>query len=270
MKFLPCVIAFLLTFPAMANFTKRDTLEEPQGNRVSELFMIGKKAATGIDNGHRFSPFKGHWSGFNYGFINFAHTDYSMYNPDLGEFMELDWTHSFSLQFNPVKYSVSLVPRNNFGIVCGLGLEYQRMRFESNYMTITDTENKIEPVYLYDNPQISDIKRSTFKILYLTIPLLLEVQFPSASKQKIYVSGGFLGGVRMHSKTKVVYKDPEGDKHKEKNKNSFNLVPFKADVVGRIGYNCVNIWGSYTLTRLFKSGKGPELHPYTLGLGITF
>ena len=34
-----------------------------------------------------------------------------------------------------------------------------------------------------------------------------------------------MGGVRLHSKTKVVYKDSSGDKHKKKEKNNFNMVP---------------------------------------------
>ena len=64
-----------------------------------------------------------------------------------------------------------------------------------------------------------------------------------------------MGGVRLHSKTKVVYKDSSGDKHKKKEKNNFNMVPFKADLVGRVGYKRLSLWGSYTLTNMFKSDK---------------
>ena len=79
-----------------------------------------------------------------------------------------------------------------------------------------------------------------------------------------------MGWVRLHSKTKVVYKDSSGDKHKKKEKNNFNMVPFKADLVGRVGYKRLSLWGSYTLTNMFKSDKGPELHAYTVGIGVTF
>ena len=107
-------------------------------------------------------------------------------------------------------------------------------------------------------------------VFYLTIPLMLELQLPAAKRNRFYISGGIMGGVRLHSKTKVVYKDSSGDKHKKKEKNNFNMVPFKADLVGRVGYKRLSLWGSYTLTNMFKSDKGPELHAYTVGIGVTF
>lgn len=39
--------------------------------------------------------------------------------------------NSFVMQFNVFQQSINLVPRNNFGIVVGLGLEYQRLRFDN-------------------------------------------------------------------------------------------------------------------------------------------
>ena len=121
----------------------------------------------------------------------------------------------------------------------------------------------------HDN-NIGSVRRSCFKTLYLTIPLLMEVQFPARNKKRMYVSAGFMGGIRMHSKTKIVYKDEEGEKHKKKEKGNFNMIPFKADASARIGYHHVNVWGSYTLTNMFKSGDTPKLHAYTVGLGLSF
>lgn len=254
---------------------KDSTIKEPEST-VSELFIIGKNAYKRGRNtqNNRYPAFKGHWSGFSYGFVNFANTDYSMYKgtefEKFGEFMELDWSHSFSMQFNIFKHSINLVPRNNFGIVWGLGLEYQRLRFENNYISVMLENNRLVPRDLHDEEKFTDIKRSTFKTLYLTIPLVLELQLPANNKHRFYVSGGVMGGLRMHSKTKIVYNNQDGEKRKQKGKSNFNMIPFKADVVGRVGYRCLNVWGSYTLTRMFKSGKGPELHPYTIGLGYAF
>lgn len=248
----------------------RDTSDKQKENTVTELFILGKNA---YKKGHvyknsRYPGFKGHWSGFYYGFVNFADTDYAMYEGD--KFMELDWSHSFALQFNVFKHSINLVPRNNFGLVWGVGFEYQRLRFEDNDRSITCENHQIIPVDLHEKLNSTNIKRSSFKNLYLTIPLMLELQLPAASHHRFYVSGGVMGGLRMHSKTKVIYKDTEGDRHKKKEKGNFNMVPFKADVIGRIGFNCLTIWGSYTLTNMFKADKGPELHAYTIGLGLSF
>ncbi len=204
------------------------------------------------------SRFKGHWTGFYYGFVNASGT------PD---FMDLDWAGSFNMQFNFLKHSINLSPRNNMGLVVGLGFDYQRMKFADKNLTVTTEQGHLVPVSL-EALGINNVKRSTFKTLYLSIPLLYEVQFPARYRKNLYVSAGFVGGIRMHSKTKVVYRDH--GKHKRKEKDSFNMIPFKADVTGRIGYRGVSVWGSYTLTNMFKGGHGPEIHPYTVGVGFTF
>ena len=181
--------------------------------------------------------------------------------------MDLDWAGSFNMQFNFVKHSINLSPRNNMGLVVGLGFDYQRMKFADKNLTVTTEQGHLVPLSL-DALGINNVKRSTFKTLYLSIPLLYEVQFPARYRKNLYVSAGFVGGIRMHSKTKVVYRDH--GKQKRKEKDSFNMIPFKADVTGRIGYRDISVWGSYTLTNMFKGGHGPEIHPYTVGLGFTF
>ena len=246
----------------------RNKKDKPAESTVSELFILGKNS---YKRGKRspimgqFAPFQGHWSGFSYGFVNFAHL------PESLKALELNWSSSFAMQFNLCKYSINFSPRNNFGLVTGIGLEYQRLRFDNDNISLIKREGKlvvIHPQEFYDN--MYDIKRSSLKILYLTVPLLMEVQFPASKRNRMYVSGGFMGGIRMHSKTKIVYDDENGDKHKKKNKGDFRMVPFKADVVGRIGYRNLSVWGSYTLTNLFRtSGGEPDLHTYTVGLGIT-
>lgn len=216
-----------------------------------------------------YKRFSGNWQGFNFGFINFTETDFSMY-PGGENFMELDWANSFVMQFNLLQQSINLVPRNIFGFVVGLGLEYQNFRFDNRHSSIDlDPNGIIQPITLDPN---WDVKRSTFKTLYMTVPLLMELQLPAKSYRRLYVSGGVMGGLRLHSKTKVVYN--QNGKHKKKNTDNFNMIPFKADLIAKVGYRgrdcsfCV--WGSYTMTDMFKADKGPKLHPYSVGVGIGF
>lgn len=242
----------------------RDSIFQQKESNVSELFIIGKKAYKKgkNDSTSHYSSFKGHWSGFYYGFINYARL------PEAWEKLELDWNHSFAMQFNFCKYNINLSKHNNFGLVSGIGIEYQRLRFNNDNISLLKSEGKLEIIHpLQEYPKINKIKRSTFKNLYLTIPLLMEVLFPANSSKKMYVSGGIMGGLRIHSKTKIVYEDDNDNKHKKKNKGSFNMGPFKADAIARIGYRKINIWGSYTLTNTFKN---KDLHLYTAGLGLTF
>lgn len=270
--FLACMLAALFAFPQ----TPRDTTGgngnnsegKTKGMSVSELFAVGEKTYKKA-NLENYSTFKGHWKGFHFGFMNFANL------PDGWEDMELDMGSSFSMQFNFANYSVNLNSRGNIGLVTGLGIEYQRFRFSDENITLIKEGSNTIPVHvqdIYTEDNIDHVQRSSFKNLYLTIPFIFEVQFPAAkaAKKRIYASAGFMGGVRMHSKTKIVYRDSDDDKQKEKMKGNFHVVPFKVDVTGRIGYRNINIWGSYTLTNLFKSNTMPDLKVYTLGFGLLF
>ena len=270
--FLACMLAALSAFSQ----TPRDTTGgngnnsegKAKGMSVSELFAVGEKTYKKA-NLENYSTFKGHWKGFHFGFMNFANLS------DGWEDMELDMGSSFSMQFNFANYSVNLNSRGNIGLVTGLGIEYQRFRFSDENITLIKEESNTIPVHvqdIYTEDNIDHVQRSSFKNLYLTIPFIFEVQFPAAkaAKKRIYASAGFMGGVRMHSKTKIVYRDSDDDKQKEKMKGNFHVVPFKVDVTGRIGYRNINIWGSYTLTNLFKSNTIPDLKVYTLGFGLLF
>lgn len=270
--FLACMLAALSAFPQ----TPRDTTGgngnnsegKAKGMSVSELFAVGEKTYKKA-NLENYDRFKGHWKGFHFGFVNFVNL------PDSHKEMNLRGGKSIAMQFNIVNRAISLSRRNNFGMITGLGLEYQRFRFSDENITLIKEEGNTIPAYvqdIYPKDDIDHVQRSSFKNLYLTIPFIFEVQFPAAkaAKKRIYASAGFMGGVRMHSKTKIVYRDSDDDKQKEKMKGNFHVVPFKVDVTGRIGYRNINIWGSYTLTNLFKSNTMPDLKVYTLGFGLLF
>ena len=147
------------------------------------------------------NKFRGHWNGFYFGFVNFGKTNYSKYGGD--NFMELDWASSFTMHFNFARFSFGLSPRQRFGIFTGFGLDYSRLCFDGDITVRRKKGEMLHAVPLSDLG-IEEVKRSTFKALYLTIPLMLEKQIPAPHWKRFYVSTGFIGGIRLHSKTKVV------------------------------------------------------------------
>lgn len=275
MKSIIIPLVLLLSFPALA----RDHETNPADTLVSKITEIhfGEQRVTEqvyktqvlSDPMHRHiyqrsrNPrFRGHWSGYNLGFADFANPKY---NEDAdSEYMELERVNSLVMQFNMFQYSMRLNKRNNLGLVTGLGLEYQRLRFEHKN-TIRKGENgDIRPL------DMADVKKSSLKNLFLTVPFLFEWQFPAEKYKRAYIGAGIVGGVRLHTKTKVVYKNENGDKRRLKKSGDYNMNPFKADVVVRVGYDRIALWSSYTLNRMMKADKAPELHPYVIGFGINF
>ncbi|MDR1756671.1 MAG: outer membrane beta-barrel protein [Culturomica sp.] len=239
------------------------------GQEISgqEIKMFGKPHFY-IKSSRRqqYGRFRGHWCGINLGFLNIANADYSGYEAYDG-FMDPDYSQSITLQANIFEKSLSLVPRNNFGLVLGLGLEYQHMQMDQKNISFRRENHQIVP---YRVPSEWDMKKNFFKNIYLTVPLLLEFQVPAKYSKRFHVSAGVVGGIRLHTKTKLVYYNENGNKKKNKKTDYYYVQPVKADLMAQAGYGWLHFWGTYSLTRLFQSGKGPEIHPYSLGAGISF
>ncbi len=73
----------------------------------------------------------------------------------------------------------------------------------------------------------------------------------------------------MQSKTKTKG-DVFGDGHKWelKYKDITGLERIVYGVNARVGYRCVNVFVGYQLNNSFKSGKGPKILPFSIGIGI--
>lgn len=138
--------------------------------------------------------FRGHWSGFNLGFA-----DFSVSNEQLdgaGDYLDLERKNSLVMQFNMFQYSMRLNKLNNIGLVTGLGLEYQRFRFANKNSIKRGDGGQIYPM------EVENVKKSSFKNLYLTVPLIFEWQFPAKKYQRAYVAAGVMGGLRLLPKQK--------------------------------------------------------------------
>ena len=145
---------------------------------------------------------------------------------------------------------------NNFGLVTGLGLNFNDYRF-SNPFTIRNAYGYIVPIPM-DEPNLRKTKLSTG---YLTVPLLLEFHVPNGSG--LWISMGVIGGIKMGSHTKV-----EINGTKSKDHNDFNINPFRGGSTVRLGYKGFNIYGTYYFTPFFRDSRGPSMDPLTIGIGL--
>ena len=109
------------------------------------------------------------------------------------------------------------------------------------------------------------VKRSKINLNYFDIPL--EVNLRIADKFKI--SFGAKVSFLMSSKSKVIG-DVYGDGHRWNvrygNVNALESVVYS--VFARMGYRCVNLFVGYQLNNSFKKDRGPEILPFSIGIGI--
>lgn len=207
------------------------------------------------------TKFSGHFAGIDFGFNMFLKEDYSGYQ---SEFMENDVFRSNSAYFNMVQQSFGLQKnKNNFGLVTGLGLRLQSYRLNDETTIYKDDNDVVQPEYLY----FDDSQKSKFAIVSLTVPLLAEWQIPiNHNDNRIYISAGLLGSLRLNGHSKIKYKVDKKQKHKMV--DDFSMHTFKYSLMVRTGYRWFNVFASYDLVPLFKEGKGPNLVPFTFGITL--
>ncbi|SMO60356.1 WG containing repeat-containing protein [Saccharicrinis carchari] len=227
-------------------------------------FSVGKSShiyseAKNIKNNRLF---KGHYWGVDIGLNNYINSngDFSLANDY--RYLSLNSGKSVEFSLNALQQNISLSRKGNVGLVSGLGLNYNNYRFDNPNIPIVDESGNLAP-----QPITVGLEKNKLTTLYLTVPLLFEVQFSQRNRNAFYVSAGVIGAYKLRSHTKIVTKQ-EGDRNKEKNRSSFGLNEFRYGAQVRFGYKALNFYGSYYFTPLFQKGRGPELYPVSLGVAL--
>ncbi|MFP4488846.1 MAG: outer membrane beta-barrel protein [Bacteroidales bacterium] len=208
----------------------------------------------------RFTP---HWSAIEIGINNYLTSDYSMSLPPELSYMDLHTGKSFNININFAQLGIGLT--RHFGIVTGLGLEFNDYKFEGNNNISKDEEGVIGPMYPADGIEYEKTKLTT---TYLTMPLMLEAQIPVRYSRTLNIAAGAIGGVKLGSHNKLVYYD--GGKQKVKEKDDFSLSVLRYGPTVRLGYDSFQVYATYYMNGLFLENKGPELYPFQLGIAIAF
>ena len=210
--------------------------------------------------------FQGSWSGFSMGLSNYMNKDFSLSRNSTDEFMDLNTGKSWNMNLNFAQYSINLI-NNKFGLVTGLGLEWNYYRFDNNNTIQKDADG----VIITDTTTYAgfSIDKSKLSTTYATVPLLLEWHSSSNQDRGVVIAAGVIGGVKLGSNTKIVYKE-NGDTNKDKKRDDYNLSPFKYGITARIGVGDWLVYGTYYLTSLFEKDKGPELYPFSIGIALSF
>jgi hypothetical protein len=206
--------------------------------------------------------FKGHWAGFEFGLNNYVDKDFSLNRTPENEFMDVNTGKSWNFNLNFAQYSAGF-GTDHFGLVTGMGLAW------NNYHLNDSSIQKLDRTIAARGIPESTTK-NRLQSTYLTIPLLLEIQFPGEDRNdRVYLSAGVIGGIKLFSNTKVKYVE-DGINRKEKIKSDYYLVPLRYGFTARAGYKALKLYVNYYPTPLFMAGRGPELYPVAGGLVISF
>ncbi len=207
--------------------------------------------------------FDAHFAGFEMGIVNFLNPSMSLATDNQASFMRLIPEKSFSYSINLFEKSVPIT-KKALGLATGAGLQWNSFALTDNVNLYEDESGVMQAETI--DPAVMDYKKNKLNMAYLTIPLIVELQIP-LGKEKIYISGGVTGSLRLWSKQKQKYFENDV-KMKNKVLDDFQLTPFRYGTTFRIGYGDVGLFANYELTSLFKNNTGPELYPITVGITL--
>lgn len=206
--------------------------------------------------------FKGHWAGFELAFNGYVNKDFGSALPAQYEFLTLNDVKSVGVNLNIFELNGNII-NNRFGVVSGVGLQWNNYRFDDNVVLLPDSG----VIYGYKNTNITSYIKSKLVESWVRVPLFLEYQTAKRKGKQFHIAAGGVFGYKLGSHSKQVHFEG-GERTKDKVYSDFYLNPIKLDAEVRIGWGPINLFASYAITPLFKDNKGPELYPYMIGITL--
>ncbi|GHT48620.1 hypothetical protein AGMMS49982_00240 [Bacteroidia bacterium] len=115
--------------------------------------------------------------------------------------------------------------------------------------------------FVFD-PTVEAYKYSKFVAYYITIPVMMEYQTRLGSKT-FFINGGVEGMIKYASEAETKGKVTETFTGTE-----LSVLPLNYRLSGRIGIGHLAVFGYYQ--PLSPLEKGPDIHPYGIGLLLGF
>ncbi|MGQ1889413.1 WG repeat-containing protein [Thermophagus sp. OGC60D27] len=207
--------------------------------------------------------FRGHLAGIGLALNGYLDNEGHEELPAGYEFMELDQRKSLEVVFYPWEENVRLLG-DWFGLTTGLGVQYNNYRFKlESYSDIPENGREWFPVL---DPEETPISKSKLMMMHLNVPVMVEIQMRNGeNSNNLYISGGVVGGVRLQTHTKLVYRK-NNHSEKKKKRDDLGLPLFRYGFMAKAGFGSFSIYGTYYPKPMFKDGEGPELYPYSIGV----
>lgn len=132
----------------------------------------------------------------------------------------------------------------------GMGLELNNYSFDNTKIVFAKNPTVI-------SEGTTDFKKVKLAADYLTIPVMLNINFTPGRSRGFGISGGISAGYLYSAR----YKTKNGDAAKVK--SDFDLNRFKLAYVGELALGPVRLYGSYAMKNMWD--KGLDMTPYNFG-----
>lgn len=174
--------------------------------------------------------------------------------------MELDYTRSRSFGFSFLFDAVNLA-HDRLYIAPGIGFTWNGYHYENN-INISSSSDKL----IFSLDTLHQNTKYKLRATYLEIPLMIGTRIGNL-KAPLGIQFGVIGGYKIGSITKQKYQQ-DGTSYEIRAQENFHLSPFKFDLITRVTFGDVGLFGRYSMSTLFKEGTTLELTPFAAGITI--
>jgi hypothetical protein len=136
----------------------------------------------------------------------------------------------------------------------GVGLELNNYFFDEERIQFQKNPTKITL-----NPLLTDLKKNKLAADYLTVPVMLNINFTPKRGRGYGISGGVSAGYLYSARQKT----KNNDNDVKKLHDDFDLEKWKISYVGELLLGRVKLYGSYATKSMWS--KGLDQTPYTVG-----
>ncbi len=198
-----------------------------------------------------------HWQGLEAGLNMFIDPFAANVYTGPHESMAIRPLRSWYFGFNLADIGIAFDRKKKVGMFTGIGLGWNNYSWKNHVaMTVEDGELINELL-----PEERPVKNSKFGLLYVQVPLMIEVR----PTRHLYIDFGVTGGIRVAAWSRIKYCD--GENRKTYSNYLTNL--FKCDASLRVGGDNLGFFVNYALVPTFVKGRdAAKAHPLMLGLSI--
>jgi hypothetical protein len=212
-----------------------------------------------------------HSFNFDLGTNNFVAPDYAFPNQNNETYSVRPWG-SWHVAINSIERTRLA---RKFFLEWGVGVSWYNFKFENDKIRIS---KDAEGVIFSEDQRDLEFSKSKLTTTYLNASLVPVIDFGGRSRKAMFFNGdhggsfrigiGPYAGYRIASYTKLVYRDDDNDKRRERDHDSYYLNNIRYGLRLQVGVRSTDLFFNYDMNELFANNKGPKLNAFSFG--ITF
>jgi hypothetical protein len=169
---------------------------------------------------------------------------------------------SYEIGFTVFDVHARLSKQYGWLVYTGLGFKVQQYNTDRNYAFVVDNDITIQK-----HPETGILySKSRLVQWYMYMPIMFEYQKKITKKSHFFIQAGVELGLKLSSKSSVVYRNDHDKKIREKLGRGMNVNPLTVDAKVEIGFNDLALYARYGLIDLFRKNRGPEVVPVAAGV----